>query len=220
MEKFQKLQSPAVPLARDNVDTDMIIPAELCKVFPDDVMAFGKSLFWNLRFHADGTPDPTCVLSLPQYRDAKILVAGDNFACGSSREIAVWALMGYGFRCVIAESFGDIFYNSSFRMGLLPIVLPYAGFQALREAVIAADGARPTIVDLEMQTVTGPDGVVRHFDIEAMRRRTLLEGLDGVDVTLLRADEIDRFEKADRADRPWIHKFRTLETAAAPPSRS
>ena len=152
-------------------------------------------------------------MNFPEYRTARILVAGDNFACGSSREIAVWALLGYGFRCVIAESFGDIFYNSSFQMGLLPIVLPADGVHALREAVTAAAGKRPTVVDLEAQTVVGPDGVAQRFEIGAMRRRTLLEGLDGVGVTLLHADAINTFETADRAARPWVHNVVRRATA-------
>ena len=205
MEKFRRLEAVAVSLPRDNIDTDMIIPAELCKVFPDDLMGFGKGLFHNLRFRADGTEDATCVLNFQEYRGASILVAGDNFACGSSREIAVWALLGYGFRCVIAESFGDIFYNSSFQMGLLPIVLPSVGLHALRKAVTDAAGQRPTVVDLEAQQIIGPDGVIQQFEIGAMRRRTLLEGLDGIGVTLLRADAINAFETADRAARPWAH---------------
>lgn len=208
MEKFSRLEAVAVALPRDNIDTDMIIPAELCKVLPDDVMAFGNSLFYNLRIRPDGSEDPGCVLNLPQYRSARILVAGNNFACGSSREMAVWALLGYGFRCVIAQSFGDIFYNSCFRMGLLPIVLPAENLHALREAVTVAAGKRPTVVDLQAQTLVGPDGAAQRFEIDAMRRRTLLEGLDGVGVTLLRVAAIDAFETADRAARPWVHEAR------------
>jgi 3-isopropylmalate/(R)-2-methylmalate dehydratase small subunit len=213
MEKFTKLEAVAAPMLRDNIDTDAIIPVAQMKVLAGD---FGKSLFFNLRYRPDGSENPDFVLNRPEYRSARILVAANNFACGSSREHAVWALLGFGIRCVIAESFGDIFYNNSFRMGLLPVVLPREQVQALGEAVTAAAGTRNVVVDLQAQTITGPDAIVYAFEIDANRRRILLEGLDGVGVTLLRADDIAAFQARDRVDRPWVYDIGLTDGTPAP----
>ncbi|MBM3347221.1 MAG: 3-isopropylmalate dehydratase small subunit, partial [Betaproteobacteria bacterium] len=177
MEKFKTLHAVAVPMLRDNIDTDAILPVAYMKTIKSD---FGKDLFHNLRYRPDGSENPDFILNQPAYRGSKIIVSHNNFGCGSSRETAVWALLGYGIRAVVAESFGDIFYNNSFRMGLLPITLPREQLHALGEAVEKASGGKATIVDLESQTITGPDDVTYTFEIDATRRKILLEGLDGV----------------------------------------
>ena len=202
MEKFKTLHSVAVPMLRDNIDTDAILPVAYMKTIKSD---FGRDLFHNQRYKTDGSENPDFILNKPEYRPSQIIVAHNNFGCGSSRETAVWALLGYGIRAVVAESFGDIFYNSSFRMGLLPITLPREELHALGEAVEKAGGKKSTIVDLESQTITGPDNVTYKFHIDATRRKILLEGLDGVGLTLLHANAIAAFQKKDRARRPWIH---------------
>ena len=202
MEKFQKLNAVAVPMLHNNIDTDAMIPAAYMKTLKSD---FGRDLFHHLRYNTDGSENPDFILNKPEYRPAKIIVSHNNFGCGSSREAAVWALLGYGIRAVVAESYGDIFYNSSFRMGLLPIMLPRQELHALGEAVEKAGGKKNTSVDLEAQTITSPDGTVYPFQIEATRKRILLEGLDGVGLTLLHADAIAAFQQKDRARRPWVH---------------
>ncbi len=204
MEKFRRFEAIAAPMPRNNIDTDAIIPVKYMKDIHGD---FGKCLFADLRIRPDGSENPDFVLNRPEYRAAGIIVAGNNFACGSSREHAVWALLGYGIKCVIAESFGDIFYNNSFRMGLLPITLRAEDLRMLSQSVVAAAGQRNTIVDLEAQLVTGPDGRTYPFEVDSLRRRMLLEGLDGVGVTLLRAGDIAAFQKADKARRPWVYDF-------------
>ena len=203
MEKFRTIDGLAAPMLRDNIDTDAIIPVSHMKVLAGD---FGKSLFANMRFLPEGGENPDFVLNQPQYRKAEVLVGARNFGCGSSREHAVWALLGYGIRAVIAESFGDIFYNNSFRQGLLPIPLPADDVAAIGRAVTEANGARNIIVDLVAQKLTSPDGTVYDFTVEPMRRRILLDGLDGVGVTLLRADDIAAFQARDRLARPWIYE--------------
>jgi 3-isopropylmalate/(R)-2-methylmalate dehydratase small subunit len=202
MEKFKTLHATAAPMLRDNIDTDAILPVAYMKTIKSD---FSKDLFHNLRYRPDGSENPDFILNRPEYRNAQIIVSHNNFGCGSSRETAVWALLGYGIRAVVAESFGDIFYNSSFRMGLLPIALPREQLHALGKAVEAAGGKKATVVDLESQTITGPDDVTYKFEIDATRRRILLEGLDGVGLTLLNAEAIAAFQKRDRDRRPWVH---------------
>ncbi|HEY1727372.1 MAG TPA: 3-isopropylmalate dehydratase small subunit [Candidatus Baltobacteraceae bacterium] len=202
MEKFKHISGVAVPMLRDNIDTDAIIPVPFLK---DPNTDFGAHLFHNLRYDVDGREIPAFILNRREYRRAQIVVAQKNFGCGSSREHAVWALMGFGIRCVIAESFGDIFYNSSLRMGLLPVILPGSAISAVGDAVERSAGRNPMHVDLEAQRITTPDGVEFHFEIEPMRRRMLLEGLDAVGVTLLQADKIEAFEKQARARRPWMY---------------
>lgn len=202
MEKFKTLHAVAVPMLRDNIDTDAILPVAYMKTIKSD---FGKDLFHNLRYRPDGSENPDFILNKPDYRPSKIIVSHNNFGCGSSRETAVWALLGYGIKVVVAESFGDIFYNNSFRMGLLPITLPREQLHELGEAVEKAGGKKNTIVDLESQTIIGPNDVTYKFQIDATRRKILLEGLDGVGLTLLNADKIADFQKKDRERRPWVH---------------
>ena len=203
MEKFTTLEAIAVPMLRDNIDTDTIIPIPFLKEPDSDL---GKHLFHNLRYNDDGTENADFILNRPEYRAAKIVVSHNNFGCGSSREHAVWALLGFGIRCVIAGSFGDIFYNNSLRMGLLPIALPDAELESLARATENAAGRRPTLVNLETQTVTDADGVPYRFAIDATRRRALLEGLDAVGMTLLHAEKIAAFERDARARRPWLYE--------------
>jgi 3-isopropylmalate/(R)-2-methylmalate dehydratase small subunit len=202
MEKFKRIDGVAVPMLRDNIDTDSIIPVPFLK---DPNTDFGAHLFHNLRYDADGGEIPDFILNRPEYRAGQVIVAQKNFGCGSSREHAVWALMGFGIRCVIAESFGDIFSNNSLRMGLLPVVLPPSDLRAVGEAVERSAGRESIHVDLETQTITIPDGTEFHFDIEATRRRMLLEGLDAVGVTLLHAGKIEAFEKQAHGRRPWMY---------------
>ena len=204
MEAFKRLEAIAAPMLRDNVDTDAIIPVAHMKSMSGD---FGSSLFAHWRYRPDGSEDATFILNRPEYRRSRILVAGSNFGCGSSREHAVWALLGFGIRCVIAESFGDIFYNNSFRMGLLPITLAPDDIESLGAEVTHATGARLTIVDLESQQIIGPGGGRYSFAVESSKRHILLGGLDAVGVTLLRAKEIRDFQERDRAARPWIHSI-------------
>lgn len=202
MDKFKTLHSVAVPMLRDNIDTDAILPVAYMKTIKSD---FGKDLFHNLRYKPDGSENPDFILNKPEYRKSQVIVAHNNFGCGSSRETAVWALLGYGIRAVVAESYGDIFYNNSFRMGLLPITLPRKELHQLGESVEKAQGKSSVLVDLESQTITGPDGTTYQFDIDATRKKILLEGLDGVGLTLLHADAIGEWQKKDRAKRPWVH---------------
>ena len=203
MEKITRLAGVAAPLAQDNVDTDAIIPVSHMKSLDAD---YGRSLFANLRYRPDGSELPEFVLNRPEYRSAKILVSGANFGCGSSREHAVWALLGFGIRSVVAESFGDIFYDNALRVGLLPIVLPAAACHALVATVDAAAGSLETVVDLTAQTLTGPDGTVHRFAIELDRRRILLEGLDAIGMTLQHEPAIKAFQQRDGAGRPWVYR--------------
>ncbi len=202
MTPFRKLEAVAAPMLLDSIDTDAIIPVAQIKTLE---RKFAGSLFFNQRYRDDGSDNPDFVLNQPQYRDAKIIVAGYNFGCGSSREHAVWALLDYGIRCVVAGSFGDIFYSNSIKGGLLPVKLPPAALSALGQAVIKAAGLNPTIIDLESQLVTDPDGGRYQFRVEPSDRRALLEGLDSIGLTLLRVGEISSFQAKDRNKRPWIY---------------
>ena len=204
MEKFTKLTGVAAPLMRANIDTDALVPSRfLTQTTKTGKSGFGKVLFADWRFEEDGEPKPGFVLNKPEFSEAKILLAAENFGCGSSREHAVWALLGFGIRCVIAPGFGEIFYNSSFVNGLLPVVLEKAEVQGLADAL---SGDHLTLsVDLEAQEITGADGSAHAFEIGAARRQALLEGLDAIGVTLKREDEIAAFQKADRERRPWIY---------------
>ena len=201
MEPFKNLQAVAVPVDAANVDTDQIIPARFLWKQRKD--GYGELLFNDVRLGSDKTPKPDFVLNRPEYRGARILVAGRNFGCGSSREHAVWALYDAGFRSVIAPSFGDIFYNNCFQNGLLPIVLPTERVATLIGRLTAQPGAALTI-DLPAQTVTGPDGVVDGFEIGAFRKACLLEGHDEVSFTLTHADRIAAFERRHEARLPWV----------------
>ncbi|WP_306117167.1 MULTISPECIES: 3-isopropylmalate dehydratase small subunit [unclassified Roseitalea] len=200
MEKFDKLTGVAAPLPIINVDTDMIIPKDYLKTIRRT--GLGKGLFAEMRYNQDGTENPDFVLNKPAWRDAKILVAGDNFGCGSSREHAPWALLDHGIRCVISTSFADIFYNNCFKNGILPIVVSPEELGKLMDD--AERGANATLsVDLEAQEIRGPDGSVIHFDIDPHRKHCLLNGLDDIGQTLQKAAAIDTYE-ASRADsRPW-----------------
>ena len=201
MDKFVKLTGVAAPLPVVNIDTDMIIPKDYLKTIKRT--GLGKGLFAEARFHEDGSPNEDFVLNKPAYRKAEILVAGDNFGCGSSREHAPWALLDFGIRCVISTSFADIFFNNCFKNGILPIVLPEAAVEALMNDADNGANARLS-VDLEAQTVTAPDGTEYHFDINPTQKHNLLNGLDDIGQTLERGAAIDAFESAAQQARPWV----------------
>ena len=201
MDKFTKLTAVAAPLPMINVDTDRIIPKQFLKTIKRTGLS--KGLFYDLRHDEDGTPKPGFVLDQPAYKDAKILVAGENFGCGSSREHAPWALLDAGIRCVIAPSFGDIFYNNCFKNGILPIVLPQEQVDLLMDD--AKRGANAIVtVDLEKQEITGPDGGTVHFDVDPFRKHCLINGLDDIGLTLQKADKIDAYEARQRQGEPWL----------------
>jgi 3-isopropylmalate/(R)-2-methylmalate dehydratase small subunit len=201
MERFQRIDAVALPVAMANVDTDQLTPARFLWRPRGD--GYGQILFHDLRFDDEGAAKPEFILNRPAYRGARILVADRNFGCGSSREHAVWALHDYGFRAVIAPSFGDIFFNNSFKHGLLPIVLPEARVRTLLDALAGAPGAHMTI-DLEAQQVIGPDGLADSFEIDPFRKRLLLEGLDEIGFTLSLQAEIAAFESDYERALPWI----------------
>ena len=201
MEKFTTLTGVAAPLPIRNVDTDMIIPKQFLKTILRS--GLGKSLFFELRYDQDGKENPDFVLNKPAYRKAQILVAGDNFGCGSSREHAPWALLDFGIRCVIAPDFADIFYNNCFQNGILPIRLPQADVDKLMDD--AQRGANATVtIDLEKQEIRGPDGGVITFDIDPFRKHCLMNGLDNIGLTLEKTDKIDAYEKKAEESRPWL----------------
>ena len=201
MKKFEKLTAVAAPLPLINVDTDMIIPARFLKTIKRT--GLGKSLFFTLRFDENGEERPEFVLNKTAYNNTKILIAGDNFGCGSSREHAPWALDDYGIRCVIASSFGDIFYNNSFKNGILPIKLPQEDIDNLMEG--ADRGANATVtVDLDAQEIIGPDGNVIKFEIDAFKKHCLLYGLDDIGLTMEKEDKIQAFEEKQKNIQPWI----------------
>jgi 3-isopropylmalate/(R)-2-methylmalate dehydratase small subunit len=200
MEKFTVLEGVAAPLRSINVDTDAIIPKQYLKTIKRT--GLGKGLFSEKRYCDDGGENPDFVLNKPAYRHAKILVAGDNFGCGSSREHAPWALKDFGITCVISTSFGDIFYNNCFKNGLLPIKVSPEDLEKLFDDADRGANARLT-VDLEKQEIRGPDGGVVRFDIDPHRKRLLLEGLDDIALTLVKEDKIASFEEQARAARPW-----------------
>jgi 3-isopropylmalate/(R)-2-methylmalate dehydratase small subunit len=197
MERFTAIESVVVPLSQQNIDTDQILPARF--LHKPRSGGYGNYLFHDLRFRADGTPNPDFVLNEPRYDDAKILVARRNFACGSSRENAVWALYDYGFRVALAPSFGDIFFSNSIKNGLLPIVLPDDVIDGLFADLKRFPDARVGI-DLAEQTVGLPGGIHRAFEIDAFAKHCFLNGLDELDYTLTRMDEIVAFEKRHKAE--------------------
>jgi 3-isopropylmalate/(R)-2-methylmalate dehydratase small subunit len=201
MEKFTKLTGVAAPLPVVNVDTDMIIPKDYLKTIKRT--GLGKGLFAEARYKEDGSENPDFVLNKPAYRNAKILVAGDNFGCGSSREHAPWALLDFGIRCVISTSFADIFYNNCFKNGILPIVVPQEDLDKLMDDASRGSNAVLT-VDLEAQEITGPDGGSIRFDVDPARRHILLEGLDDIASTLKSESVIGSFEQKIGAERPWL----------------
>lgn len=201
MDKFDKLSGVAAPMPITNVDTDMIIPKQFLKTIKRT--GLGVNLFDEMRYKDDGSEVEDFVLNQPAYRDAKILVAGDNFGCGSSREHAPWALMDFGIRCIISTSFADIFYNNCFQNGILPIVLPKADVDKLMDDAERGSNAVVSI-DLEAQEIKGPDGGTITFEIDAFRKHCMLNGLDAIGLTMQQADAIDSFEGKDKAARSWV----------------
>ncbi|WP_313524083.1 3-isopropylmalate dehydratase small subunit [Shinella sp.] len=200
MDKFVKLTGVAAPLPVVNIDTDMIIPKDYLKTIKRT--GLGTGLFAEARYHEDGSVNEDFVLNKPAYQNATILVAGDNFGCGSSREHAPWALLDFGIRCVISTSFADIFYNNCFKNGILPIVVSQDDLDKLMDDASRGSNAILTI-DLEAQEITGPDGGRIGFEIDAFRRHCLLNGLDDIGLTLEKATAIDSFEKQNASSRPW-----------------
>ena len=201
MEEFTTLTGIAAPLPLINVDTDMIIPKQFLKTIKRS--GLGVNLFDEMRYDGDGNEIPDFVLNRPQYREAQILVAGDNFGCGSSREHAPWALLDFGIRCVIAPSYADIFYNNCFKNGILPIVLPQEQVDVLMKDAEKGANARMTI-DLEAQTVTSSDGEVFAFDVDPFRKHCLMNGLDDIGLTMEKSAAIDAFEAKAQSERPWV----------------
>jgi 3-isopropylmalate/(R)-2-methylmalate dehydratase small subunit len=201
MEKFTTLTGIAAPMPLVNIDTDMIIPKQFLKTIKRS--GLGANLFDEMRFTQDGKEIPEFVLNQPAYRKAEILVAGDNFGCGSSREHAPWALLDFGIRCVISTSFADIFYNNCFKNGILPIVMPREVVDILMEDARKGANARIT-VDLETQTVTSSDGKEFSFEVDEFRKHCLMNGLDDIGLTLEKAASIDTFEKSAAQARPWV----------------
>ena len=210
MERFTVLDGLVAPLDRPNVDTDAIIPKQFLKSIKRS--GFGPNLFDAWRYLDQGEPgmdnakrplNPEFVLNQPRYRGAQILLARENFGCGSSREHAPWALTDYGFRAIVAPSYADIFYNNSFKNGLLPVILPAAAVDQLFAEALAAPGYRLT-VDLAGQKVTTPSGASFPFDVDAFRKHSLLNGLDEIGLTLQQAEAIRAFESRHRATQPWL----------------
>ena len=201
MDKFTKLTGVAAPLPMINIDTDKIIPKQFLKTIKRT--GLGKDLFFEVRYNDDGSEKPDFVLNKPAYRKAQILVAGDNFGCGSSREHAPWALLDFGIRCVISTSFADIFYNNCFKNGILPIKLPQEEVDKLMSD--AENGANATLtVDLDKQEIRRPDGGIIKFDIDPFRKHCLLNGLDDIGLTLQHEKQIDDYETRMSSEKPWL----------------
>ena len=200
MDKFTTLTGIAAPMPLVNIDTDMIIPKQFLKTIQRS--GLGKNLFDEMRYTQDGQEIPDFVLNQPAYRKAEIIVAGDNFGCGSSREHAPWALLDFGIRCVISTSFADIFFNNCFKNGILPIVLPQEQVDILMADAKKGANARVT-VDLPSQTVTTSDGQTFSFEVDPHRKHCLLNGLDDIGLTLEKAASIDAFEAKNASLRPW-----------------
>ena len=200
MEKFTVLEGVAAPLKMINVDTDRIIPKQYLKTIKRS--GLGAGLFAEMRYLADGSENPDFVLNKPAYRQSKILVAGDNFGCGSSREHAPWALLDFGIRCVISTSFADIFYNNCFKNGILPVKVSAEDLEKLFDD--AERGANATLsIDLEKQEICGPDGGTVRFAIDAFHKHCLLNGLDDIGLTMVKADKIGAYEADVKSKRPW-----------------
>lgn len=202
MQAFTKLTGIAAPLPKANVDTDQIIPARFLKSISR--LGFGKNLFANFRFKEDGSENPDFVLNQEPYRKAEILIAFENFGCGSSREHAPWALLDFGIRCVIAPDFADIFHNNCFKNGVLPVRLPREICEKLMEDAKMGGNARMS-VDLERQVVVRPNGEEIPFQIDPLRRHLMLNGLDDIGQTMQHAPAIDSFESRQRAAQPWLY---------------
>jgi 3-isopropylmalate/(R)-2-methylmalate dehydratase small subunit len=202
MQAFTTLTGIAAPLPQANVDTDKIIPARFLKTIART--GLGKSLFANIRYREDGSENPDFILNQEPYRRAEILIAFENFGCGSSREHAPWALLDFGIRCVIAPDFGDIFHNNSFKNGILPIKLPREICEKLMEDARLGANARLT-VDLARQVVVRPNGEEIPFEVDAFRKHLLLNGLDDIGQTLQHAPAIDGYEAKQKAAQPWLY---------------
>ncbi len=200
MDAFTRLDAKIAPLPLANIDTDQIIPKQFLKTVERAGLA--KGLFYDLRFDGEGQPRPDFVLNRPEFKDAGVLVTGDNFGCGSSREHAPWALMDFGVRCVISTSFADIFYNNCFQNGLLPVVLEGEQVRALMEE--AKGGNHLVTVDLEAQTVVSPSGQTFAFAIDPQRKEKMLKGLDAIGETLQAAPDIDLYEMKQALAKPWL----------------
>lgn len=201
MDKFTKLSGVAAPLPLVNVDTDKIIPKQFLKTIKRTGLS--KGLFYEMRFDEAGKPTPGFILDQPAYKNTQILVVGENFGCGSSREHAPWALLDAGIRCIIAPSFADIFYNNCFKNGILPIVLPKEQVDLLMDD--AQRGANAVVaVDLEKQEITGPDGGTLTFEIDGFRKHCLLNGLDDIGLTQKKTDKIEAYEARQRNSQPWL----------------
>ena len=201
MQKFTQLTGVAAPMPDINIDTDRIIPKNYLKTIKRT--GLGTALFAEVRYDEQGKENPDFVLNKPAYRKAEIIVAGDNFGCGSSREHAPWALLDFGIRCVISTSFADIFFNNSFKNGILPIKLPQSDVDKLMAD--AGRGANATLtIDLEKQEIRRPDGEIITFDIDSFRKHCLLNGLDDIGLTLQHEKQIDAYESRQNADKPWL----------------
>jgi 3-isopropylmalate/(R)-2-methylmalate dehydratase small subunit len=206
MDKFEKLTSVAAPMDMINIDTDMVIPKQFLKTIKRS--GLGKHLFAEMRYDDDGNEVADFVLNQPAYRNAQILVAGDNFGCGSSREHAPWAILDFGIKCVISTSFADIFYNNCFKNGILPIKVSKEELAELMDD--ARRGANATLtVDLESQTITGPDGGEIKFELDPFKKKCLLEGLDDVGLTMQNGEKIDSFEKEKETSQAWLNSAMT-----------
>ena len=201
MEKFNSLTGVAAPLPLINTDTDMIIPKQFLKTIKRT--GLGVNLFSEMRYKDDGSEKPDFILNQKAYRNTQILVAGENFGCGSSREHAPWAINDFGIKCIIAPSFADIFYNNCFKNGILPIVLPPEEVDVLMKDAEKGSNARISI-DLEAQTVTSSEGVAFNFKVDAFRKHCLMNGLDDIDLTLEKQTSIQNFEQQAAVSRPWI----------------
>jgi len=205
MEPFTTLTAVAAPILRANVDTDAIIPSREMKSVSKTGLAGGLFAGWRYAEIGGREPNPDFVLNQPAYAGTRILLAGENFGCGSSREHAVWALAEYGIRAILAPSFSPIFFNNCVRNGILPVRLPFETVAELAAAVAKDPQARPLVIDLESQSVLGPDGDSHGFGLDAEAKEMLLEGLDPIDLTLRQRAAIDDFHERDRRARPWIY---------------
>jgi 3-isopropylmalate/(R)-2-methylmalate dehydratase small subunit len=201
MDKFTELSGIAAPMPLINIDTDMIIPKVFLKTIKRS--GLGVNLFDEMRYDNDGNEIPDFVLNKPQYRNSEIIVAGDNFGCGSSREHAPWAIKDFGIRCVISTSFADIFFNNCFKNGILPIVLPKEQVDLLMQDAEKGSNARIQI-DLAIQTVTSSDGVVMNFEVDDFKKHCLLNGLDDISLSLEKSDSIETYETKVADSHPWV----------------
>lgn len=201
MEKFTTLTAIAAPMPLINIDTDMIIPKQFLKTIKRT--GLGANVFHELRFNEDGSEKEEFILNNDAYRKAQIIVAGDNFGCGSSREHAPWALLDYGIKCIISTSFADIFYNNSFKNGILPIVVNEEDHAKLMDDASRGSNATLTI-DLENQVIKGPDGGEIAFDVDPFKKKCLLEGLDDIGLSMQKIDNVAKFEEGMEAERPWV----------------